>query len=238
MQHHPRWSLLAVRILGAAMLLATLVVAGAPGRHTATPIQPAVSAIAVADATPLSAAVRLNPPRGLPLGETRVYVIGDSLTLGADVFGKVGAKLSAAGYQARVDGKVGRFIPEAATILQAEAAAGRLEPVVMAGLGTNEIEAGRSTVSIAASIDNLMTAVGNRWVIWINVKMRDQVSADRFNTILNAKAAQYRHLLIADWRSTSTSIYFQFDGIHLSPAGYVVRATFMVTTMNTDTVRN
>ena len=180
-------------------------------------------------------AVRLDPPPTRPIGLTHVYVIGDSLTFGADFFGGLTGKLAAAGYTARVDGKVGRFISAGATILDNEVAHGRLEPLVFVALGNNEVANHWSAKYLSASIDQLMAAAGDRWVIWMNVEQRDPTLGLVFNSILESKRQIYRHLVIADW--ASLDLAGLFDGpLHLTPTGYKVRADFVVSSLNTFTL--
>lgn len=178
---------------------------------------------------------RVKPPDTRPVGLTHVFVIGDSLTFGAQFFGGVDAKLAAAGYQARVDGKVGRFIAAGATILDNEVAHGRLEPLVFVALGNNEVANHWSAKFLSQSIDQLMAAAGDRWVIWMNVEQRDPTLSATFNALLESKRQLYRHLVIADW--ASLNLAGLFDGpLHLTPTGYNVRADFMVSSLNTFTL--
>jgi hypothetical protein len=183
----------------------------------------------------INQAVRLDPPPTRPVGLTQVFVVGDSLTFGAQFFGGLDAKLAAAGYQARVDGRVGRFITGGATVLDNEVAHGRLEPLVFVALGDNEVADHWNAKNISASIDQLMVSAGDRWVIWMNTEVRDPTQATTFNAVLEGKRQIYRHLLIADWHSLNLAGLF--DGpVHLTPTGYKVRADFTVSSLNTFTL--
>jgi hypothetical protein len=208
--------------------------ASAPGVLAAAAPLTTIAAI-TSSAGALVPAHRENPPATRPVGLTHVFVIGDSLTFGAEFFGGLDAKLAAAGYQARVDGKVGRFIAAGATILDNEVAHDRLEPLVFVALGNNEVANHWSAKFLSQSIDQLMAAVGDRWVIWMNVEQRDPTLATTFNALLESKRLLYRHLVIADWASLDTTGLF--DGpLHLNPTGYKVRADFTITSLNTFTL--
>jgi hypothetical protein len=225
-----------VRLLGAALVAAALLMRLGPTPASvvaiAPSVQPAITAIAPADTTPLAPAQRLDPPPSRPTGETHVYLVGDSLTFGAVFFGELVPKLAAAGYQARVDDRVGRFMSGGTTLLQAEADAGRLEPVVLVALGSNEVADHWSAKYLNPAIDQLLAAAGDRWVIWVNVQQRDPTLATTFNALLAQKAHLYPHLLIAEWNAVNLSGLF--DGpVHLTPTGYRVRADFVVATLNT-----
>jgi hypothetical protein len=239
----------AVRLVALASVAAILVghivpttVGAAGAAH-----QPAVLQVAAPTTTPttiasvlLSAdattrAARLRPPPNRPVGLTQVFVVGDSLTFGASFFGGLDAKLAAAGYQARVDGRVGRFITGGATVLDNEVAHGRLEPLVFVALGDNEVANHWNAKNLSASIDQLMASAGDRWVIWMNIALRDPTLATTFNSVLESKRQLYRHLLIADWHGLDLAGLF--DGpVHLTPTGYKVRADFMVSSLNTFTL--
>jgi len=234
--------LVAVACVG-ALLLGRVVPTSATER--VSPMSVAALAAAATTTTTIAAiagssdavvpAHREHPPDTRPVGLTHLFLIGDSVTFGAQFFGGLDAKLAAAGYQARVDGKVGRFISAGATILDNEVAHGRLEPLVVVALGTNEVADHWTAKFLNASIDQLMAAAGDRWVIWVNVQQRDPTLAATFNALLESKRQIYRHLVIADW--ASLDLTGLFDGpVHLTPTGYKVWADFIVSSLNTFTL--
>lgn len=162
-------------------------------------------------------------------GATEVFVVGDSLTVGADYFGGLADLMDAAGYTATIDGSIARFSSGGATVVSARLAAGELEPLVMVALGTNDASAGYTSSWFAGNVDKLMAAVGpNRVVVWMNLQMADMATADRFNGVLYLKSLQHRNLLIADWANTPNRQYLTGDGLHYSPTGYRNRAAYTV----------
>lgn len=162
-------------------------------------------------------------------GETDVFVVGDSLTVGADYFGGLADLMDAAGYTATIDGSVARFSSGGVSVVAGRLAAGELEPLVMVALGTNDASAGYTTSWFAGNVDKLMAAVGpDRVVVWMNLQMADMVTADRFNAMLYLKSLQHRNLLIADWAATPNSQYLTNDGLHYNPTGYKNRAAYTV----------
>jgi lysophospholipase L1-like esterase len=164
-------------------------------------------------------------------GESNVYVIGDSLTKGAAFPGDLEQLLANAGYHARVDSEISRFIKAGVQILDLQAHRRRntLEPVVMVALGTNDAHAGFTTNALASLIDQLMTAVGpHRLVVWTTTQFLPSFRSDQFNRVLRWKAAHYPNLLIADWDATDHTQYLAPDGIHYSNDGYRVRAAFVL----------
>lgn len=161
-------------------------------------------------------------------GRSRVFVVGDSLTRGAVRPGQFEALMSYVGYTARVDAMTSRFIRTGVQILRDEAAAGRLEPVVMVALGTNDAHAAFSNAKVSSLVDQVMDAVGpERVVLWVNVQLEPSERADHFNARLLAKSMQYTNLIVLDWASTPNTQYLAKDGVHYSPTGYRHRAFFM-----------
>ena len=159
--------------------------------------------------------------------ERRAYVIGDSLTVGALDFGGLEDVLAAAGYAARIDARQARFADGGANRLAIEAAEGRLEPLVVVGLGTNDAAAGFTAKWFGDNIDKAMAAVGRtRTVLWINLQLGNLTTQARFNDVLTFKSAQYPNLLVLDWASQPTRQYLEGDGIHYEPAGYRLRTAF------------
>lgn len=162
-------------------------------------------------------------------GEDDVFVVGDSLTVGADYFGDLTDLMTAAGYRATVDGSVARFSSGGVTVLGSRVAAGLLEPLVVVALGTNDAAAGYTTSWFAGNVDRIMSVVGpSRVVVWMNLQMADMATADRFNAILFLKSLQYRNLLIGDWAATPNSQYLTGDGLHYNTTGYKNRAAYTV----------
>jgi lysophospholipase L1-like esterase len=158
-----------------------------------------------------------------------VYVIGDSLTKGADFPGGLGRSLANAGYHAQVDAEISRFIKAGVQILDLHAHRRRdnLEPVVMVALGTNDAHAGFTPNAEAALIDELMTAVGpHRLVIWTTTQFLPSFRSDQFNQVLRSKTAHYPNLLVADWAAQDHTKLLTPDGIHYTNDGYRVRAAF------------
>jgi lysophospholipase L1-like esterase len=168
---------------------------------------------------------------GRACGESSVYVIGDSLTVSADFPGGLGQLLARAGYHARVDAEISRFIKAGVQILDLRAHIRRqpLEPIVMVALGTNDAHAGFTTPALESLVDQLMTAVGpDRLVVWVNTQFLPAFRSDGFNLVLRWKAAQYPNLVIADWAATDHTSSLTRSGIHYTNDGYRVRAAFML----------
>jgi hypothetical protein len=160
--------------------------------------------------------------------ERRVFVLGDSLMLGSVKVGHLDELLTAGDYLARIDARQSRFADGGATRLRREANDGRLEPLVLVALGTNDATAGFTTAWFAEYIDAAMTAVGPaRTVLWLNLQVGDERLTERFNNVLAYKAVQYPNLFVLDWAATPNRQFLADDGIHDDHRGYVNRAAFI-----------
>lgn len=173
-------------------------------------------------------------PASFARGETEVFVVGDSLMLGALIDGKVLDLLNFAGYTARVDAVLGRQVHEGTEVLASEAAAGRLEPVVMVALGTNNLVYDRPPKRSAKDVDDLMTTIGpDRWAIWVDLIVPAFTPQDvEFNAMVRAKVEQWPNLTVVDWVSACDPAWILDDGIHLTAEGYVARAAFCLDTLD------
>lgn len=187
---------------------------------------PAVAAATAAPSPWLPTLVASRHPR-------TVSVIGDSLTVGADVFGGLTTRLGRAGLKVSdVDAKVGRTSVQGLAILRARTAP--LGSVLIVALGTNDVAMGYRVQGFAKRVDAVMQLAGRtREVIWVDVHLgrtpAEAARAAAFNAVLTAKARRYRNLVVASWdramqghdELTST------DRVHLTVQGYRVRAQFL-----------
>jgi lysophospholipase L1-like esterase len=158
-------------------------------------------------------------------GATRVFTLGDSLTVGAIDAG-FRSRLAEAGFIGRDNARVGRPLTTGIAILRDEIATGRLEPVVIVALGTNDLF--RTSDWFASAVDEVMRVVGNRHVIWVNMQVRTDLRrnamAGHFNAVLAAKALKYPNLTIGDWATDGPADALYGDGFHYNPRGYAARA--------------
>jgi hypothetical protein len=154
------------------------------------------------------AAVARVPPGVDP----RVFVIGDSVILGAHdaLVGRL------AGWQVTFIARESFFTWQApAAIAAYHAGVGDISVVA---LGNND---GEDPAMFANEIDRVMAAFGPvRKVLWVNLRQfRPWVPAA--NAQLVAATARYPNLQIVDWdaRATPDPSLVYADGLHLDPAG-------------------
>jgi lysophospholipase L1-like esterase len=162
-----------------------------------------------------------------PLG-TKVAIVGDSLTEG--IVTRLPALEPRYGFQAKIDAQSGRDI---------EAGLGPLakimngQDLVVVALGTNDARNGLKVTDADTLIDKMMTEIGPKPVLWVNIYRSDTkgttAAADVFDAELIAAASRYANLTVLDWSSyvQSRPELMGADHIHLTSAGYDARAAWL-----------
>jgi hypothetical protein len=183
------------------------------------------------------------PPASIqPNGQGRLLIIGDSLSVGTDYFGKLQSRTERLGIWpiVSIDDKPGRKASLAAPILKKQLT-GATTAIVIA-LGTNDMISRTESWYPRYVIDLVMAETRNLPVLWVNTEFsalgrRDWISRSvRFNKALVKAQARWPQLRIADWNASFTpkaSSRFIADGVHLTVSGYKTRATFMVNALRT-----
>ncbi|HYN34564.1 MAG TPA: GDSL-type esterase/lipase family protein [Ilumatobacteraceae bacterium] len=167
---------------------------------------------------------------------TRVWVIGDSLTVGSAAALRSG--LDSLKLEAEiVDGANNRRISATAPISGVRAArsiratSGEANCWVIA-LGTNDISNGviTTTRARAAVAEMLAEVTPQARVWWVNVDFRSLDQSTRtFNTVLNERAAADLRFAVIDWYALAESHPEWFvDVVHVNSAGYTARAALIV----------
>jgi lysophospholipase L1-like esterase len=165
-----------------------------------------------------------------------VYIIGDSLTVGPELFASLSRRVTRTKkwHSALVNAKVGRTIPQGVAVLKK--ARFRNPTAIVVALGTNDVLSRREASYPAKAIDDFMKAAQGKPVLWLNLEFSPtrpdwRSRGARFNKELRKATTRWPNLEIADWDkffvSSGASRFIQ-DGIHLTVTGYRTRATFMV----------
>lgn len=191
-------------------------------------------------ATPFVATRVSAAPRAIgPNGQGTLYVVGDSLTFGANYFDRMQSKIQALGtwQKAVVDAKDGRKTTVGARILKDQIRSNPAITAVVVALGTNDmISHGESSYPDRA-IDSVMSAAAGRPVLWMNVRFNTNPRPDwrarglRFNRALVRAQARWSNLAVADWATWFTpsgKVRYISDGVHLTVSGYRVRSGWLV----------
>ena len=154
-----------------------------------------------------------------PVSQNHVFVMGDSVLLGAA--NEIPAALP--GWQVIVDAKVSRFLNQGIEVLQARRAEIGDGGVVVIQQGNNYLG---SAQQFREEIDQTMSVLaGVPKVVWITVAEFEPSRADVNREIL-AAAERYPNIVLADWNGiwrTNRAGFASRDGLHLKPAG---RAAF------------
>ena len=175
-------------------------------------------------------------------GQGTVLVVGDSLTFGANYFGKLSVKAQATNIWTKVilDAKNGRKATVGAQVI-----ADRLTPsttAIVVALGTNDMISKTETWYPDYAIDAVMDQVGALPVMWVNLEFSPTGRTDwrsrgvRFNRALKNATSRYPNLFVADWNKFFTpkgQSRFVADGVHLTVTGYKTRTSYFIDQMKT-----
>ena len=197
-----------------------------------------VVSLLLVSAVPASAA---RKPAIGPNGQGTVLVVGDSLTFGANYFGKLATRAQGTNIWTKVtlDAKNGRKATVGARII-ADKLTSTTTAIVVA-LGTNDMISKSETWYPRYAIDTVMEQAGDIPVLWVNLEFSPTGRADwrsrgvRFNRALRAATSDYPNLIIADWNKFFTpkgQSRFVADGVHLSVTGYKTRSTYFINQMS------
>lgn len=185
------------------------------------------------------AATASRPAIG-PNGQGTVLVVGDSLTFGANYFGRLGIRAQGTNIWTHVvlDAKNGRKATVGAKVIANKLTSATTAIVV--ALGTNDMISKSETWYPRYAIDTVMEQVGGLPVLWVNLEFSPTGRADwrsrglRFNRALQVATSDYPNLIIADWNKFFTpkgQSRFVADGVHLSVTGYKTRTTYFINQM-------
>jgi lysophospholipase L1-like esterase len=155
-----------------------------------------------------------------------VFVEGDSLTVGISAY--LPSLLAADGWTVTVDGQIGRATPAGISIL-ADRALERTGTLVVA-LGTNDSP---DPGVFSSRIDQVMHIAAGRRVIWVTVA---RAGWDGLDSALLAASTRWPNLHVIDWRPVIAAhpAMQAADGVHLTTAGYQLRAQFIAAAIETD----
>jgi lysophospholipase L1-like esterase len=154
-----------------------------------------------------------------PWKKARVYVQGDSLTVGAErpLKTTLGRKVDSL----TIDAEIGRHTDTGLTRLRSDRRAERAQIWVVA-LGTND---GPSKPTVRGQVRQSLRMAGpGRPVVWMT--LRRPGGYERVNTMLRRMDRRLERLHVVDWarRTSSGPRLIASDGVHGTSAGYRVRA--------------
>ena len=181
------------------------------------------------DATAKSQSINAN-------GQGNLLIIGDSLTLGADAFGSLAAKIrkTRKWTSVSINTGVGRKASVGADMLP-DKILNHTTAIVIA-LGTNDMMSRTESWYPRWVIDRVMANTLDIPVLWVNLKFSDtrlnwKSRGNRFNRELQKAKLRYPTLTIAEWNTSfipKSGSRFIEDGVHLTVSGYRTRASFLI----------
>lgn len=167
----------------------------------------------------------------------KIYVLGDSLTVGMRDQGELSSKLEAKGWSnVTIQATDGDGIPEALPKVEVDKTVISEASTVVIGLGTNrEPEFEANLVSLVERIKSYNEEIK---IYWVNVYTAPGAFIDggeeeneRVNQIINSQSTDLGFSVIR-WKaevSANVDAYgFLDDGVHHTPEGYVARTDFIV----------
>lgn len=168
-------------------------------------------------------------------GVKRVYVDGDSIAYGTDLF--LAAYLRGWTISTSVD--VSRHTYQGVATIEVLGRDGTLPYVVVVNLGTNDDP--RAVRQFNSYVVRVVRAAGpERCVIWATIVRPPYagVSYDGLNRVLVAAAARWQSFHVFDWRPLARAhpAWFGSDGVHPSIPGYRVRAKLLASFIRTNCV--
>jgi lysophospholipase L1-like esterase len=147
----------------------------------------------------------------------RVAVVGDSLTVGASS----GLRTLLADVNLRIDAKVGRSMPEGARAAASVKAA--TADVIVVALGSNDT---CDVSECTRRVTNILNVVNpSAPLIWM-MPARFRPNMENVRTAIEAVVGRRPRAIVLDWQPYQDDHpeILQADGIHLTAAGYRLRA--------------
>jgi lysophospholipase L1-like esterase len=157
-----------------------------------------------------------------------VVVVGDSLTVGTEIYGTTLTQslFNAGVTKVFVSAENGRTTSEGITELE------RLpidDGAVILALGTNDVAGGTPEI-FGGLIDQAVAIIPKTIdIFWLNLYTDQWVSDDAYNAKINQKANIYSNLFVMDFETFASPNWLEGDGVHLSPEGYIERTEFILT---------
>jgi len=171
-----------------------------------------------------------------------LFFLGDSLSIGTEVIGKMSAKLLELGIWNRIlaDCKIGRTITGGANDLQKRLAKTRSITAIVVALGTNDLQSRTESAYPRFAIDLMMAEAQGLPVLWVNIAYDKKLHPDydrraqKFNKALLLARSTYPNLYVAKWYDAVSNRFSKYerDGLHLLPGGYRDRTAFLVPTIS------
>lgn len=205
-------------ILGGSAVALGGAAQGATGSASGT-----VSSSARTDAKP-SARSLAKKERALKVKRSKVFVVGDSLTVGSKR--SIQSNLKRQTSSVQVNAQVGRFTHAGIPILRSSQA--KRANVWVVALGTND---GPNAGTAKRNVRKVMKLAGKRQVVWLTLVRPGKY--ERVNAALKQLDSRYQNLTVADWANVvkQNKRLLAGDRVHLTAHGYKIRGQYVASSV-------
>ena len=149
-----------------------------------------------------------------------VVVIGDSLTVGSEMYGVslTRSLLNAGVLDVIVSAENGRTTSEGVGKLEDSMV---VDGAVVIALGTNDVATADPNF-FGSQIDRAVAAVPETVkIFWLNLYTDQWISDDAYNAKIIERANTHPNLSVMDFESFASPSWLEEDGVHLTPDGYI-----------------
>ena len=156
-----------------------------------------------------------------------VVVIGDSLTVGSEMYGVslTRSLLNAGVLDVIVSAENGRTTSEGVGKLEDSMV---VDGAVVIALGTNDVALADPNF-FGSQIDRAVAAVPETVkIFWLNLYTDQWISDDAYNAKIIERANTHPNLSVMDFESFASPSWLEEDGVHLTPDGYIQRTRFIL----------
>lgn len=175
-------------------------------------------ALVLAVGIAVAAYVAFDDEEGSTADAGAVTLVGDSLNVGVEPY----LDEALPGWRLDAHNRVGKATSEGVEELRA--LRGRLAPVVVVSLGTNDADG--SEEEFASLVDEAIDLVGpRRCLVWVTI-VRDGVERTSFDEILRDARASRPNVHLVEWAAMveDDATLLASDQVHGTPEGYEKRA--------------
>lgn len=158
--------------------------------------------------------------RALRIKRSRVFVVGDSLTVGSKR--AIQNSLRHKTRSVSVNAQIGRFTPAGISTLRSTKA--KRANIWVVALGTND---GPNSRTAKKYVRSVMKLAGKRQVLWLTLVRPGKYY--RVNATLKTLDLRYNKLTVADWAAVikRNRQLLRGDHVHLTPRGYQIRGQYI-----------
>ncbi len=177
----------------------------------------------------LKATAETTPSGPVAAANNKLFVVGDSLTVGMKSSGQLSEKLQFIGWSpTKIEATSGDKVEDALPKLDADVDAIKQAGTAVVMLGTNNV-APDFKVSVKSMVDKLRSINPSIKIYWMNA-LTDRFDYEMVNSSIQAQASPLNYTVI-DWAAeyrANKAKYPMADGVHHTAAGYLAKSDFLL----------